>query len=79
MDPLIDLAQLCWLNAKLHDDIVTQREHLPPAADRARHLAAIADAYGLTAAQRHGFVDQMIQFAICDTAWEADNAASPPR
>jgi hypothetical protein len=35
------------------------------------------DAYGLTAAQRRRFVDQMIQFAICDTAWEADAAITP--
>jgi Ser/Thr protein kinase RdoA (MazF antagonist) len=75
VDPLVELAQLCWLNAKLHDDIVAQRENLPPAADRARQLAAIVDAYGLTTAQRRGFLDQIIQFAICDTAAEADDAA----
>ena len=78
VDPLVELAQLCWLNAKLHDDIVAEREHLPPAADRARQLAAIVDAYGLTAAQRRGFLDQIIQFAICDTAAEADDAAIMP-
>jgi hypothetical protein len=33
------------------------------------------DAYGLAAAQRRGFLDHIIQFAICDTAWEADDAA----
>jgi Phosphotransferase enzyme family len=78
VDPLVELAQLCWLNAKLHDDTVAQREHLPPAADRARQLAAIVNAYGLTASQRRGFLDQIIQFAICDTAWEADDAAITP-
>ena len=78
VNPLVELAQLCWLNAKLHDDIVAQRDHLPPPADRARQLAAIVDAYGLPAPQRRGFVDQMIQFAICDTAWEADDAAITP-
>jgi hypothetical protein len=76
--PLVELAQLCWLNAKLHDDIVAEREYLPPAADRARQLAAIVDGHGLAACQRHGFVDQIIQFAICDTAWEADDAAITP-
>jgi len=35
VDPLVELAQLCWLNAKLHDDIVADLEGLPPAADRA--------------------------------------------
>jgi aminoglycoside phosphotransferase (APT) family kinase protein len=78
VDPLVELAQLCWLNAKLHDDIVAKVEDLPPVAHRARQLAAIVDAYGLTAAQRRGFFDQIIQFAICDTAWEADDAAITP-
>src|ERR1700759_1997406 len=41
VDPRVELAQLAWLNAKLHDDIVAWREHLPPLADRARHLAVI--------------------------------------
>jgi Phosphotransferase enzyme family len=78
VDPLVELAQLCWLNAKLHDDMVAERERLPPAADRARQLAAIVDAYGLAARQRRGFLDQIIQFAICDTAREADDAAVTP-
>jgi Phosphotransferase enzyme family len=78
VDPLVELAQLAWLNAKLHDDIVARREHLPPAADRARQLAAIVDAYGLTARQRSGFLTQIIEFAICDTAWEADAASVTP-
>ena len=78
VDPLVELAQLSWLNAKLHDDIVAGLEQLPPVAERARQVAAIVDAYGLTAAQRRRFVDQMIQFAICDTAWEADDAAITP-
>jgi len=78
VDPLIELAQLGWLNAKLHDDTVARIEHLPPAADRARQLAAIVDGYGLTAAQRRGFVSQMIEFAVCDAAGEADDAAVTP-
>jgi len=78
VDPLVELAQLCWLNAKLHDDIVAEREHLPPLADRARQLAAIADAYGLTARQRRGFVTRLIEFAVCDAAWEADDANIDP-
>jgi hypothetical protein len=57
---------------------VAQHEQLPPVAERARQLAAIVEAYGLTRTQRRGFVDQMIQFAICDTAWEADDAAITP-
>jgi hypothetical protein len=78
VDPLVELAQLAWLNAKLHDDIVAGIEHLPPLADRARQLAAIADAYGLTARQRPGLLDQIIEFAIADTAAKADDAEVTP-
>jgi hypothetical protein len=78
VSPLVELAQLAWLNAKLHDDIVAGIEHLPPVQDRARQLAAIADGYGLTARQRRGLLDQIIEFAIVDTAWEADDAQVTP-
>ena len=78
VDPLVELAQVAWLNAKLHDDIVAEREHLPPLAERARQLAAIVDAYGLTARQRGGFLTQIIEFAICDAAAEADDATITP-
>jgi hypothetical protein len=78
VDPLVELAQLAWLNAKLHDDIVARREDLPPLEDRARQLAVIVDAYGLAARERRGFLNQMIEFAICDTACEAGDAAITP-
>jgi hypothetical protein len=78
VDPLTELAQVCWLNAKLHDDVVAEREGLSPLADRARQLAAMVDAYGLSARQRRGFVDRMVEFAVGDTAAEADSAAVTP-
>jgi hypothetical protein len=78
VDPLIELAQLCWLNAKLHDDVVAEREGLPPLAERARQLAAIVDAYGLTARQRVGFFGTIVDFVVSDTAWEADDAGVTP-
>jgi hypothetical protein len=78
VDPLVELAQLCWLNAKLHDDEVAEREGLPPVAERARHLAAILAGYGLPARERSGFFDLMVEFAICDTAAEADDAGVTP-
>jgi hypothetical protein len=78
VDPLTELAQLAWLNAKLYDDIVAEIEHLPPLKDRAAQLAAIADAYGITADQRRGLLDRMIELAISDTASEADDAKVTP-
>ena len=74
VDPLTELAQACWLNAKLHDDIVAEREGLPPLEERARQLRAMVDAYGLTARQRSGFVERIIDFVVYDTAEQADEA-----
>jgi hypothetical protein len=53
-------------------------KQLPPVAGRARQLAAIADGYGLPSSRRRGLADQMIEFAICDTAAEADDASVAP-
>ena len=78
VDPLVELAQAAWLNAKLHDDVVADLEGLPPVAERAAHLRAIVDGYGLAAAQRRGFVDRIVEFVVCDTANEADDAGVTP-
>jgi hypothetical protein len=78
VDPLVELAQACWLNAKLHDDDVARRDGLPPLADRARQLRAMVDAYGLSARQRRGFVDRIIEFVVYDTAEQADDAGVTP-
>jgi Phosphotransferase enzyme family len=78
VDPVVELAQACWLNAKLHDDVVAEREGLPPLADRARQLRAMVDSYGLSSGQRRGFVDRIIEFVVSETAWEADDAGVTP-
>jgi hypothetical protein len=78
VDPLVELAQSCWLNAKLHDDVVAELEGLPPLADRARQLRAIVDAYGLPASDRRGFLDRVIEYVVSDTANEADDAGVAP-
>lgn len=70
--PLVELAQACWLNANLHGDDVAEREGLPPLADRARQLRAFVDAYGLSAKQRRGFVDRIIEYVAHDTAEQAN-------
>ncbi len=74
VDPQVDLAQACWLNAKLYDDIVAEREGLPPPSERARHLRAIVDGYELPRAERDSLLDLMIEFAIHSVAAEADEA-----
>ncbi len=71
VDPMVDLAQACWLNAQLHDDDVAETQGLPALEDRARHLCLILDGYELPGAARVGFVDKMIEFAIQDAADQA--------
>lgn len=78
VNPLVELAQAVWLNAQLHDDIVAARVGLPPLAERARQFRAIVDAYGLTAQQRRGFLDQIVEFVVFDTAEQADEAGVMP-
>jgi thiamine kinase-like enzyme len=78
VDPLVDLAQACWLNAKLYSDDVADMEGLPPLDERSRHLRAIVDGYGLAATERAGLVDQMIGVAVAATANEADEASVTP-
>ena len=72
VDPMIELAQACWLNAKLFGDDVAEREGLPSLEVRAHQLRAIVDAYGLSTVQRRCIVDLIIGYAIHDAAEQAD-------
>lgn len=74
VDPLVELAQSCWLNAQLHADDVAERVGLAPLAERAKQLRTMVDAYGLPSMQRRGFVDKIAQFTIHYAAYQADDA-----
>jgi hypothetical protein len=63
-----------WLNAQLHDDDVAERAGLPDLATRAHQAQLILDGYRLPAADRAGFVDAMIGFAVASAAQEAIDA-----
>ena len=78
VDPLVDLAQACWLNVRLFDDLVAEREGLPSLAERARQLHVMVDAYGLSRRERRGFVATIIEFAVHYTAYQADDAEVTP-
>ncbi len=71
VDSTWELAEAAWLNAQLHDDDGAERFDLPDVASRARQVRLLADAYGLSAAQRAGFVDRMIEFAVHSSCQEA--------
>ena len=78
VDPLVELAQLCWLNAHLFDDDLQTRIGLPPLAARAKKLRYIVDGYGLASAERARLVPTMIELAIADAANEAMQAGLTP-
>jgi hypothetical protein len=66
-----DLAHTAWLNAQLHDDDVAERNGLGRPEGRARQLRLFLDGYGLPKAERTGFVDMMIEFAVHSARDEA--------
>lgn len=74
VDPRFELAHVCWLNARLHDDTVAENEGLPSPVERARHLRAIVEGYGMPKRGRRDLVRQMIEVAILESAAEADIA-----
>jgi hypothetical protein len=78
VDPMVELAQTCWLNAQLHDDDVAERVGLGSVADRTRHVRLILDGYGLPPSERRRFVDQLIGFAVADAADQAIQADVTP-
>jgi hypothetical protein len=78
VDAFWEVAEAAWLNAQLHDDDVADRFGLPNAADRARQVRLLLDAYGLASRQRVGFVDRMIEFAVHSARQEAVEFAVNP-
>ena len=70
VDPLAELARVCWLFPQLHDDDVAERVGLPPLDVRAGQLRLLVDAYGLTAAKRHTLYDLIVEVAVREAAEE---------
>lgn len=75
VDPYVELAQVCWLNAHLFDDDLAEQEGFAAPNVRAGFVRSICDGYGLAATRRAGLVDLMIAFAIHAAAQEARDAA----
>lgn len=78
VDPLVELAQLCWLNVHLFDDDLQHRIGLSPLPGRAKKLRYIVDGYDLARAGREKLVETMIELAIADAANEAVEAGLTP-
>lgn len=70
VDPLIELAQACWLNALLFDDDLAKKLKLGSVQARGKHVRALLDGYELPAKRRVGLVGLMRDFAILNAANE---------
>lgn len=64
VDAIWELAQACWLNAQLHDDDVAEANDLPSAKARTAQVGLLLDGYQLPRAERVGFADKLIEFAV---------------
>lgn len=76
IDPMVELAHACRLNARLFDDVIAAKEGLAPPDDRARQVRLLLDGYGLSRAGRAGFVDRMVECAVCNAADEVNEASA---
>ena len=78
VDPIVELAQACWLNAQLYDDDLAEMQGLGSVEERARQMRMLLDGYGLARQQRVGFVDTMRDFAVLCAANEVIDAGITP-
>jgi len=78
VDPMIELAQACWLNGLLFDDDLAEILGLGSVASRGRQIKMLLDGYGLPASRRPGFVGLIRDFAILSAANEAIEAKVTP-
>lgn len=71
LDPVAELARVCWLFAQLHDDDLAVKYDLPSPEKRAEQVRIICDGYGLEKERRRILIEQMVEVIICETAHEA--------
>ncbi|WP_206066544.1 phosphotransferase [Nonomuraea composti] len=77
VDPLVEVAQLCWLNSHLHDDEVAALAGLRPLAERLHVLRLMIEGYGLADRDRADLVEHMILVAVQDAAALAPVTVAP--
>lgn len=78
VDPMIELAQACWLNGLLFDDDLGETLGLGSVEARGRQVKLLLDGYELPRDARAGCVDRMRDFAILSAANEAIDAKVTP-
>lgn len=72
VDRLTELALAAWTGAQLYDDDLAVRNGLGEAAQRFRQVRLLADAYGLSVAQRRRLPARILDVATASAADEAD-------
>lgn len=78
VDPVVELAQACWLNAQLFDDDLAELQGLGSVEARGRQVKMLLDGYELPRSHRAGFVGLIRDFAILSAANEAIEAKVTP-
>ena len=71
LDPLTELARICWLFPQLVDDDLAQLYALPSPEKRAGQVRLICEGYGLSQKERLKMTERILEAAICETAHEA--------
>jgi thiamine kinase-like enzyme len=71
IDPIIELARICWLFPQLFDDDLGKLYELPSPKKRAEQVRLILDTYGLNKEERKNIFEKIIETIICETAHEA--------
>lgn len=71
VDPLAELARVCWLFPQLHDDDVAMMNGLPSPEARARQVRLLVDAYGLGPGGRAALFEMIVAVVVTETAEEA--------
>jgi hypothetical protein len=74
VDPLMELARACWLFPQLVDDSLAAELGLPSPSKRAEQVRLLVDSYGLSASERVGMLDRIIEVVVHETANEATEA-----
>ena len=71
LDPMIELARICWLFPQLVDDDLAELYSLPIPEKRMAQVRLICEGYGLEQARRKKLPQKIVEVVICETAHEA--------
>lgn len=70
VDPIVEVAQACWLNALLFDDDLAEKLGLGSVEARGRQVRMLLDGYELPRIKRVGFMGMVRDFAVLNAANE---------